>query len=133
MKKIEHIGIAVRNLELGIKKYEEILQTPCYKIETVEKESVRTAFFKVGESKIELIEALNSEGPIYNFIEKRGEGMHHIAYEVENLKEEMKRFKNEGFRLLNEEPKRGADNKWVCFIHPKDSNGVLTELVQSIQ
>ena len=79
MRKIEHIGIAVRNLELGIKKYEEILQTPCYKIETVEKESVRTAFFKVGESKIELIEALNSEGPIYNFIEKRGEGMHHIA------------------------------------------------------
>jgi len=132
MNKIEHIGIAVKNLELGINKYEQILQTPCYKTETVEKESVKTAFFKIGDSKIELLQALNNQGPVYDFIEKRGEGIHHIAYEVSDIKKEMIRFKEEGFRLLNDEPKLGADNKWVCFIHPKDSNGVLTELVQSV-
>ncbi|HUH18752.1 methylmalonyl-CoA epimerase [Albibacterium sp.] len=132
MEKIEHIGIAVKDLDQAIKNYEQLLQSPCYKTETVESEYVKTAFFKVGESKIELLQALNNEGPIHQFIEKRGEGMHHIAYEVEDIKKEMARLKETGSRLLNEEPKKGADDKWVCFIHPKDNNGVLTELVQSI-
>jgi len=132
MEKIEHIGIAVKDLDQAIKNYEQLLQSPCYKTETVESESVKTAFFKVGESKIELLQALNNEGPIHQFIEKRGEGMHHIAYEVEDIKKEMARLKETGSRLLNEEPKKGADDKWVCFVHPKDNNGVLTELVQSI-
>jgi methylmalonyl-CoA/ethylmalonyl-CoA epimerase len=132
MEKIEHIGIAVRNLDDAIKNYEQLLQTPCYKTEIVESEAVKAAFFKIGESKIELLQALDSEGPIHQFIEKRGEGIHHIAYEVADIKEEMARFKAAGSRLLNDEPKMGADNKWVCFIHPKDNNGVLTELVQSV-
>src|SRR5690606_32120725 len=132
MEKIEHIGIAVKDLDQAIKNYEQLLQSPCYKTETVESESVKTAFVKVGERKIELLQALNNEGPIYQFIEKRGEGMHHIAYEVEDIKKEMARLKETGSRLLNEEPKKGADDKWVCFVHPKDNNGVLTELVQSI-
>lgn len=132
MEKIDHIGIAVENLDAGIKKYEQILQSSCYKIEIIEDEFVKTAFFRVGESKIELLEAINDQGPIHNFISKRGEGIHHIAYEVEDIRKEMERFIEEGFRLLNSEPKRGADNKLVCFIHPKDANGVLTELVQNI-
>jgi len=132
MEKIEHIGIAVKDLDEAIKNYEEILQSSCYKIETVESESVKTAFFKVGDSKIELLQALNNESSIYRFIEKRGEGIHHIAYEVVDIRTEMARFKAAGSRLLSEEPKEGADNKWVCFIHPKDNNGVLTELVQSV-
>lgn len=133
MDKIEHIGIAVKDLDAAIEKYEQILQSPCYKTEIVEKEFVKTAFFKVGESKIELLQAINNEGPIHNFIEKRGEGIHHIAYEVSDIKKEMLRFAEEGFQLLNTYPKLGADNKWVCFIHPKDANGVLTELVQSVK
>lgn len=132
MKKIEHLGIAVKNLETSIKQYENILQTACYKKETVSGENVLVAFFKVGESKIELLQALNNNGPIAKFIEKRGEGLHHIAYEVEDIVIEMERFKKEGFKLLNDTPKNGADNKLVCFIHPKDASGVLTELVQSI-
>jgi len=132
MEKIDHIGIAVENLDAGIKKYEQILQSSCYKIEIIEDEFVKTAFFRVGESKIELLEAINDQGPIHNFISKRGEGIHHIAYEVEDIRKEMERFIEEGFHLLNSEPKRGADNKLVCFIHPKDANGVLTELVQNI-
>lgn len=133
MKKIEHIGIAVNNLEESIAKYETILQTPCYKREIVLSEHVETAFFIVGESKIELLGALNNEGPVASYLEKKGEGMHHIAYEVQNIKDEMKRLRAEGFRVLNEEPKLGADNKWVCFVHPKDANGVLTELVESVK
>lgn len=130
MNKIEHIGIAVGDLEDGIRRYEQILQTACYKIETVESEFVTTAFFKVGESKIELLQATDERSPIYRFIQKRGEGLHHIAYEVDDIHMEMQRLKLEGYRLLNEEPKRGADNKWICFVHPKDANGVLMELVQ---
>ncbi len=133
MNKIEHIGIAVKNLEESIPKYEILLQTKCYKRETVHSEHVETAFFKIGESKIELLEAINNNGPIAAFIEKKGEGIHHIAYEVDDINEEMGRLNREGFRLLNEEPKKGADDKWVCFIHPKDSSGVLTELVQQVE
>jgi methylmalonyl-CoA/ethylmalonyl-CoA epimerase len=133
MNKIEHIGIAVKTLEESILKYENLLQTKCYKRETVLSEHVETAFFKVGESKIELLEAINNQGPIATFIEKRGEGIHHIAYEVDDIKAEMKRLAEEGFRILNEKPKKGADNKWVCFVHPKDASGVLTELVQDLK
>lgn len=133
MNKIEHIGIAVKNLEENILKYESLLQTKCYKRETVLSEYVQTAFFKVGESKIELLEAIDNQGPIANFILKRGEGIHHIAYEVDDIKKEMSRLEIEGFRLLNAEPKKGADNKWVCFVHPKDTSGVLTELVQEMR
>lgn len=132
MDKIEHIGIAVKNLEESIMKYELILQSPCYKREKVLSEQVETAFFKIGESKIELLKAIDDQGPIAKFIEKRGEGIHHIAYEVSDIKKEMQRFIDEGFRVLSSEPKQGADGKWVCFIHPKDAVGVLTELVQSM-
>ncbi|HLT41114.1 MAG TPA: methylmalonyl-CoA epimerase [Sphingobacteriaceae bacterium] len=132
MDKIEHIGIAVKNLEESILRYEILLQTSCYKRETVLSEHVETAFFKVGESKIELLEAIDNQGAIASFIEKRGEGIHHIAYEVEDIKKEMVRLAEDGFRLLNEVPKKGADNKWVCFVHPKDASGVLTELVETI-
>lgn len=130
MDKIEHIGIAVSDLKEGIRRYEQLLQTPCYKTETVESEYVTTAFFKVGESKIELLQAIDERSPIFSFIERRGEGLHHIAYEVADIRSEMQRLKSEGYRLLNEQPKKGADNKWICFVHPKDANGVLMELVQ---
>lgn len=133
MEKIEHIGIAVKDLDQSILTYTSILQTDCYKRELVISEQVETAFFKVGESKIELLQAINEQGPIAKFIEKRGEGIHHIAYEVQDIKAEMKRLSEDGYRLLNDEPKRGADEKWVCFVHPKDASGVLTELVQSIK
>ena len=132
LNKIEHIGIAVEDLAESIKNYEVILRTPCYKTEVVESEFVKTAFFRVGDSKIELLQAIDDRGPIYNFILKRGEGIHHIAYEVKDIRKAMERFKNDGFRLVSEEPKVGADDKLVCFIHPKDTNGVLTELVQAI-
>src|SRR5690554_68686 len=131
MNKIEHIGIAVKNLEDSILKYEALLQTNCYKREVVLSEQVEVAFLKVGESKIELLEPINNQGAIASFIDKRGEGIHHIAYEVDDIEKEMARLSMEGFRLLNEEPKKGADNKWVCFVHPKDAFGVLTELVMS--
>ena len=128
MKKIEHIGIAVRSLSVSIPLFEKLLNTPCYKTEAVESEQVNTAFFIKEESKIELLEA-NAPGSIINkFIEKKGEGMHHIAFEVDNIEEEMKRLVKEGFTLINEKPKEGADNKMVCFLHPKDTNGVLIEL-----
>lgn len=133
MNKVDHIGIAVIDLEEGIKKYEQIYQQACFKIEVVESEFVRTAFFQLGETKVELLQAIDNKGPIAIFIEKKGEGIHHIAYEVTDIRKEMLRFAEEGFRVLSDEPKRGADNKWVCFIHPKDTNGVLTELVQSIE
>lgn len=128
MKKIEHVGIAVKKLSASIPLFEKLLNTPCYKTEAVESEMVNTAFFKKGESKIELVEAYAPGSVISKFIEKKGEGLHHIAFEVENIEEEMKRLINEGFTLINEKPKEGADNKMVCFLHPKDTNGVLIEL-----
>jgi len=130
MEKVEHIGIAVSSLGVSVPLFEKLLNTPCYKQEDVESERVTTAFFKSGETKIELIEGMDSEGVIARFIAKRGEGMHHIAFSVENIEAEMKRLKKEGFVLLNDKPKVGADNKLVCFLHPKHTNGVLIELCQ---
>lgn len=130
---VEHIGIAVKNLELSIPLFEKLLNSPCYKTESVGSENVNTAFFLKEGSKIELLESSDPTGVIAKFIEKKGEGMHHIAFEVPDIHAEMERLKSEGFTLLNEVPKKGADNKWVCFVHPKDSNGVLIELCQSIQ
>ena len=132
MKKIEHIGIAVRNFELSVPLYEKMLNTTCYKQELVASEKVNTAFFKVGDSKIELLCSTDPEGVIARYIDKKGEGIHHIAYEVEDIYTEMTRMQAEGFTLLQETPKRGADNKWVCFLHPKDTGGVLVELCQEI-
>ena len=133
MKKVEHIGIAVKNLSASVPLFEKLLNAICYKTETVESEGVNTAFFQTGETKIELLEASNEDSPIAKFIEKKGEGMHHIAFDVEDIEVEMNRLKNEGFVLLNETPKRGADNKLVCFLHPKGTNGVLIELCQEIK
>lgn len=132
MKKIEHIGIAVKDLDKSNELYKTLLGKAHYKIEAVESEHVNTSFFKVGPNKIELLEATNPDSAIAKFIEKRGEGIHHIAFEVKDIYAEMQRLEGEGFRLLNEQPKRGADNKLVCFIHPKSANGVLIELCQSI-
>jgi methylmalonyl-CoA/ethylmalonyl-CoA epimerase len=128
MQKIEHIGIAVKSLEVSIPLFEILLNTTCYKTEMVESEQVNTAFFQQGESKIELLESATADGVIAKFIEKKGEGMHHIAFAVDDIRAEMKRLVQAGFTLLQEEPKRGADNKWVCFLHPKNTNGVLVEL-----
>ncbi len=128
--KLEHIGIAVRDLEVSIKTYETLLSTNCYKKETVESEGVITAFFQTEHTKIELLEATNEKSPIHKFIQKKGEGIHHMAFEVKDIKTEMSRLAEEGYRLLNKEPKQGADQKLVCFIHPKDSHGVLIELCQ---
>ena len=129
---VEHIGIAVKNLETSIPLFERLLNSPCYKTETVCTENVNTAFFLKEGSKIELLESSDPEGVIAKFIAKNGEGMHHIAFEVPDIEAEMTRLKKEGFTLLNETPKKGADNKLVCFVHPKDSNGVLIELCQTI-
>ena len=133
MKKIEHIGIAVKDISDSEKLFGNLLNGDPYKRENVESEGVSTTFFQVGESKIELLEALNADSPISKFIEKRGEGVHHIAFEVDDIKEEMARMKKEGFILLSDEPKKGADNKLVCFVHPKSANGVLVELCQEIR
>ena len=133
MKHVDHIGIAVKNLEVSIPIFEKLLNSDCYKKEFVESEQVNTAFFRMGESKIELLENSNQEGVISKFIEKKGEGLHHIAFEVKDIVAEMKRLSSEGFVLLNETPKKGADNKLVCFLHPKTTNGVLIELCQSIE
>jgi len=130
MNKIEHIGIAVNNLEEAIKTYTELLGTACYKTEAVESEGVKTAFFKVGDSKIELLEASGENSPIAKFIAKKGEGIHHIAFDVSDIGSSMKDLAGKGFQLLNEVPKNGADNKLVAFLHPKSSNGVLVELCQ---
>jgi len=130
MQKVEHIGIAVKSLEVSISLFEKLLNTTCYKTELVESEQVNTAFFKKGETKIELLESLAADGVIAKFIEKKGEGMHHIAFDVTDIEAEMKRLQSEGFILLNEKPKQGADNKLVCFLHPKTTNGVLIELCQ---
>jgi methylmalonyl-CoA/ethylmalonyl-CoA epimerase len=133
MDKIEHIGIAVRSLNEARPLYETLLGCKSYKTEEVSSENVITEFFKIGDSKIELLEASSTESAIAGFIEKRGEGVHHIAFAVENIVEEMARLKAEGFELLNEVPKKGADNKLVCFIHPKSAHGVLIELCQEIK
>lgn len=132
MKKVEHIGIAVKSLSDSNDLFAKLFGKAHYKIEAVASEGVETSFFQLGETKIELLEASRPDSPIAKFIEKRGEGIHHIAFEVEDIEAEMQRLQNEGFRLLNEQPKRGADNKLVCFLHPKSSNGVLVELCQSI-
>jgi methylmalonyl-CoA/ethylmalonyl-CoA epimerase len=130
MLKIEHLGIAVKNIAESNLLFEKLLNTSSYKMEEVKSEGVLTSFFKVGENKIELLEATNPDSPIAKFIDKKGEGIHHIAFDVADIRAEMKRLKDEGFVLLNEEPKQGADNKLVCFLHPKGTNGVLIELCQ---
>lgn len=132
MRKIEHLGIAVKSLDISVPLFEKLLNTECYKTETVESEGVNTAFFQLGESKIELLEATNTDSAIHKYLEKRGEGIHHIAYDVADIHAEMKRLANEGFVILNETPKKGADNKLVCFLHPKSTNGILVELCQEI-
>lgn len=133
MKKIEHIGIAVKDLQDSNILFSKLLNTMPYKQETVESEGVTTSFFQTGPNKIELLEATNPDSPIAKFIEKKGEGIHHIAFEVDNIEEEIIRLKAEGFTVLNETPKKGADNKLVAFLHPKSSNGVLIELCQEIR
>lgn len=130
MTKVEHIGIAVKDLAISIPIYEKLLHTPCYKQETVESEKVITAFFQTGPNKIELLQSTDPEGVIAKFVEKKGEGMHHIAFAVDDIEAEMQRLQNEGFVLLNTSPKIGADNKLVCFVHPKGTGGVLMELCQ---
>lgn len=129
--RIDHIGIAVEDLEKAVKTYGQLLNTPCYKREVVEQQQVDTAFFQTGESKVELLGATGSESVIAAFLEKRGEGMHHLAFEVDDLRKEMSRLKEEGFTLLNEHPVEGADNKMVAFVHPRDNHGVLIELCES--
>jgi len=128
MHKVEHIGIAVKDLSASISLYERLLGSPCYKTERVDSEQVNTAFFQTGETKIELLQGLLPESTITRFVEKKGEGIHHIAFEVTDIHSEMQRLAAAGFTLLNEVPKAGADNKWICFLHPKDTNGVLIEL-----
>ena len=130
MEKIEHIGIAVKSISEANKTYEKLFGYEHYKTESVDGEGVTTSFFTCGESKIELLEATRKDSPIAKFIEKKGEGVHHIAFLVKNIKSEVDRLKKEGFVVLNEEPKKGADNKWVVFLHPKSAHGVLIELCQ---
>jgi methylmalonyl-CoA/ethylmalonyl-CoA epimerase len=132
INKIEHIGIAVKSLKDSNKLFESLLGKSHYKVESVKRESVNTSFFKLGESKIELLEATDDDGPIAKFIAKKGEGIHHIAFDVDDIHAEIKRLKSEGFIVLNEQPKKGADNKLVAFLHPKSANGVLIELCQEI-
>jgi len=132
MKNIDHIGIAVKDFTKSNGLFYKLLGEEPYKTEIVESEKVSTSFFRIGESKIELLEALDDDSPIAKFLEKKGEGIHHIAFEVADIITEMERLKKEGFQLLNEVPKKGADNKLVCFVHPKSANGVLIELCQEI-
>ena len=129
MIRLEHIGIAVKSLATSVPLFERLLNSQHYKIESVDSEQVNTAFFQQGESKLELIEDMKADGVISKFIQKKGEGLHHLAFEVADIHSEMERLKKEGFVLLTETPKKGADNKLVCFLHPKDTNGVLIELV----
>tara|TARA_B110000196_G_scaffold305471_1_gene303119 strand:+ start:432 stop:833 length:402 start_codon:yes stop_codon:yes gene_type:complete len=133
MKKIEHIGIAVQDIEVSNKLFTKIFGKDSYKSERVESEGVITSFFQIGENKIELVAPTNEGSPISKYLSKNKESMHHIAFAVEDIKKEMERLKNEGIRLLNETPKNGADNKLICFLHPKDTNGVLIELCQEIK
>lgn len=130
MNKIEHIGIAVKDLEVSNQVFEKLLGVSNYKIEEVLSEGVKTSFFRSGPNKIELLEAMNEDSPIAQYIEKRGEGVHHIAFAVDDIMAEIERLKSEGFVVLNETPKKGADNKLVAFVHPKSANGVLVELCQ---
>jgi len=132
MNKIEHIGIAVNNLEQSAKLFELLLGKPSYKEETVESEQVNTLFFNLGESKIELLKSLNADGTISKFIEKKGEGFHHIAIAVDDILLEIERLQAAGFQVLNAIPKKGADNKLICFLHPKSTGGILVELCQEI-
>jgi methylmalonyl-CoA/ethylmalonyl-CoA epimerase len=133
MNKIEHIGIAVKSFETAIPLFEQLLNTTCYKQESVDSEHVNTAFFQQGPNKIELLESTTPDGVIAKYIEKKGEGIHHIAFDVDDIHAEMERLKAAGFQLLNETSKKGADNKLVCFLHPKGTNGVLIELCQEIR
>ena len=128
MQKVEHIGVAVKSLLTSVPIFEKLLNTKCYKTEKVASEKVNTAFFRQGETKIELVESTDPDGVIARFIEKKGEGLHHIAFDVTDIYSEMERLKKEGFFLLNDSPKEGADNKLICFLHPKHTNGVLIEL-----
>lgn len=133
MQQIDHIGIAVKSLATAVPLYEKLLNSLCYKTEVIPTENVTTAFFKTGETKIELLESNSDDGVIARYIAKKGEGIHHIAFEVADIEAEMARLKSLGFTLLNEKPKPGADNKLVCFLHPKDTTGVLVELCQGIR
>lgn len=133
MKKVEHIGIAVKDLAQSNALFTTLFGEEPYKTETVESEGVRTSFFRVGDTKIELLEATHATSPIAKYLEKRGEGMHHIAYEVDDIHAAMDRLRQAGFTLLHDTPKRGADNKWICFLHPKSTNGVLIELCQEVR
>jgi methylmalonyl-CoA/ethylmalonyl-CoA epimerase len=130
IKKIEHIGIAVKNIKESNDLFRKLFGKEHYKVEEVKSEGVSTSFFMLGETKIELLEATNEGSAIAKFIEKKGEGIHHIAYEVDNIDNEMERLKNEGFELIHAQPKDGADNKRICFLHPKSTNGVLVELCE---
>lgn len=130
--KIEHVGVAVRNLKESNLLFEKLMGTPHYKTEEVLSEGVRTSFFKSGPNKIELLEAISADSPIAKFIDKKGEGVHHIAFAVDDIEAEMNRLKKEGFNLLSEVPKKGADNKLVAFVHPKSANGILIELCQEV-
>ena len=132
MQKLEHIGIAVKNLESANRLFAKLLGKTHYKIESVDSEGVRTSFFELSGLKIELLEATNPDSPIARFIEKKGEGIHHLAFEVDNVNERMQQYAEDGFELINKEPKAGADNKMICFLHPKSTNGVLIELCQEI-
>ena len=133
MKNIDHIGIAVKDIEKSILLFEKLLNTACYKNEEVKGQGVKTSFFKTGDQKIELIASLGDQSPIESFLEKKGEGIHHIAFEVADIKSEVERLKSEGFVPIDEIPKKGADNKMVVFLHPKTTNGVLIELCQEIK
>ena len=133
MNKVEHIGIAVKDLTTSIPLFENLLNSQCYKTELVESENVKTAFFQLGETKIELLQDTTPDGVISRFLQKKGEGIHHIAFHVEDILAEMERLKLQGFRLLNETPKQGADNKLICFLHPSGTNSVLIELCQDIK
>lgn len=133
MRKIEHLGIAVRSIEESNNLFEKLLGSAPYKEETVDKEQVKTSFFRVGSNKIELVQSLDDDGVIAKFIEKKGEGIHHVAFDVPDIRAEMKRLSDQGFRLLSEEPYKGADNKLVCFVHPKTAGGILVELCQNIE
>lgn len=133
MQKIEHIGIAVKELSVSIPLFEQLLNCPCYKTELVATEQVNTAFFKKGDTKIELLESMGKDGVIAKYIEKKGEGIHHIAFEVEDIHAEIKRLQEAGFQLIGDQPRRGADNKLVCFLHPKSTNGILIELCMEMK
>lgn len=132
MHNLDHIGVAVKELQSSIPLFEKLLNTNCYKKETVESEKVVTAFFKIGETKIELLQDEEASGTISKFIERKGEGIHHIAFDVKDIRAEIERLKKEGFIFISEEPKKGADNKMICFLHPKSSNGILIELCEEL-